>query len=58
MLLSSENEIKIADLGFSKSIERSVALTFAGTLAYMSPEIFKNFMEEVEYKPNVDVWYS
>ena len=57
MLLSSKNEIKIADLGTSKSIERSIASTFAGTLAYMSPEIFKNFVDEVEYKTNVDVWY-
>lgn len=57
MLLSSENEIKIADLGNSKSIEGSIASTFTGTLAYMSPEIFKSYSEDVEYKPNVDVWY-
>lgn len=58
MLLSSENEIKIADLGISKLMDRSVASTFAGTIIYMSPEMSKSCFEDVEYKPNVDVWYS
>ncbi len=57
MLLTGRNEIKLADLGLSKMMEKTHASTFAGSPVYMSPEIFKAQVLEIKYYPNTDVWY-
>ena len=51
--------IKIADLGVSKiiDIDRTNASTHAGTIPYMSPEVFLALTHDVKYYPNTDVWY-
>ena len=51
--------IKIADLGVSKVIDfdRTNASTHAGTIPYMSPEVFRAQIDDVQYYPNTDVWY-
>jgi serine/threonine protein kinase len=57
MLLTERNEIKLADLGWSKTMDKTHASTFAGSPAYMSPEVFKADVLETEYYPNTDIWY-
>ena len=56
MFLSGRNEIKLGDLGISKIMEETHASTHAGTLPYMSPEVFKAHVSDVKYYPNTDVW--
>ena len=57
ILLTGLNHIKLADLGVAKVMETTHATTHAGTLQYMSPEIFKaKFMEDIVYYPNTDIW--
>ena len=56
MLLNGNNEIKLGDLGLSKLIDKSHASTYAGTLPYMSPEVFKALSEDNIYYPNTDIW--
>ena len=56
MLLSGANEIKLADLGLSKNMEKSHASSFLGTKFYMSPEVFKAQFIESKYYPNSDIW--
>ena len=59
MLLSARNEIKIADLGLSKLMEKSYASSSrVGTPQYMSPEVFKLQYKDTKYYPNTDVWYG
>ena len=57
MLLTSRNEIKLADLGISKIMDKTHASTYAGSPAYMSPEVFKAQFMDVKYYPNTDIWY-
>ena len=57
MLLTAKDEIKLTDLGVAKLMENSGASTFAGTPTYMSPEVFKSFVLEINYYPNTDIWY-
>jgi len=54
VLLNSEETLKLADLGISKILESTVASahTFAGTKAYMSPEI----LDEGVYDCKTDIW--
>jgi len=54
--LSGRDEIKIGDLGISKIMENTHASTFAGTLPYMSPEVFKAQFMQSEYYPITDIW--
>jgi serine/threonine protein kinase len=56
MLLNGSNEIKLTDLGASKLMENSHVSTYAGTLYYMSPEVFKSQFEDNKYYPNTDTW--
>ena len=57
MLLSSENEIKLADLGSAKMVDKSGgASTYTGTPKYMSPEIFKAKVMDIKHYPNTDIW--
>ena len=56
MLLNGRDEIKLADLGVSKLMENTHASTHAGTLPYMSPEVFKAQFIDTIYYPNTDVW--
>ena len=58
MLLTETNEIKLADLGWSKIMDKSHASSFAGTPAYMSPEVFKAQFLDAKYYPNTDIWYE
>lgn len=58
MLLTAKDHIKLADLGQAKMMENSFATTFAGSVSYMSPEIFKSQFTSFGYFPNTDVWYS
>lgn len=57
MLLTARDHIKLADLGQAKMMENSCATTFAGSLSYMSPEIFKSQFMSFRYFPNTDIWY-
>jgi serine/threonine protein kinase len=57
MLLTERNEIKLADLGLSKIMDKTHASTYAGSPAYMSPEVFKADFFDTEYYPNTDIWY-
>ena len=57
MLLTRRNDIKLADLGVAKMMETTHATTHAGTLPYMSPEIFKALSEDgITHYPNTDIW--
>ena len=57
MLLTGRNELKLADLGLSKIMNKTHASSYAGTPAYMSPEVFKAQSMKISYYPNTDVWY-
>lgn len=54
VLLNSRGEVKIADFGVSKHLDKThgLANTFVGTLIYMSPERITN----KKYGHNCDVW--
>lgn len=53
MLLTSDDTIKLADLGVSKMMEGTEhASTIIGTRPYMSPEVHKG----TSYLSNTDVW--
>ena len=56
MLLSERNELKLGDLGLSKLMEKSHAVSYSGTPLYMSPEVFKTQVTVTKYYPNTDVW--
>ena len=58
MLLTERNEIKLADLGLSKIMDKTHASSFAGSPAYMSPESFKAQFMNIKYYPNTDIWYE
>lgn len=55
--MTARDQIKLADLGMAKSMEKSYASSYVGTKQYMSPEISKAQYENVKYSPNTDVWY-
>ena len=57
MLLTENNELKLADLGWSKIMNKTHASTYAGSPAYMSQEVFKAQFMRISYYPNTDVWY-
>ena len=57
MLLTGRDEIKLADLGLSKIMSKTHASSYAGSPAYMSPEVFKAQFMEMKYYPNTDIWY-
>jgi len=48
--------VKLADLGMTKFMLRSTAGTFAGTPAYMSPEMPKSENEYGKYSNKSDIW--
>jgi len=50
--------IKLADLGMAKFIEGSIAKSFAGTRAYMSPEVSNCENKEGEYTIKSDIWFE
>ena len=56
MFLNGRNEIKLGDLGISKIMENTHAITHAGTVIYMSPEVFKALYMDIIYYPNTDIW--
>jgi serine/threonine protein kinase len=66
ILLTQKNHIKLADFGLAIDLEKERAVTRAGTLDYMAPEVlrcpFKMFPEEnkhrddLRYDFSVDVW--
>ena len=56
MFLNGVNEIKLGDLGLSKLMVKSHASTLAGSIVYMSPEVFKAQFEETKYYPSSDIW--
>ena len=57
LLLTDKDEIKLTDLGVAKLMENTHASTYAGTPPYMSPEVFKAQVLEINYYPNTDIWY-
>lgn len=56
MLLTGKDDMKIGDLGVSKLMQSTHAATYAGTMAYMSPEVFRGQFEDLKYYPNTDIW--
>ena len=58
MWLSERNEIKLADLGLCKIMEKRHASLFTGTPMYMSPEVFNAQFMDTYYYPNTDIWYE
>ena len=54
ILLTHENVIKLADLGAAKVIKESLAKTYTGTVAYMSPEQRDGEI----YSFPTDIWYK
>ena len=52
ILVNSKGEIKIADFGVSGELLTSLANTFVGTSAYMSPERIQG----LQYSVQCDVW--
>ena len=55
-LLLKNNHIKLGDLGGSINYENSLIKTFAGTPAYMSPEMIRFETELVTITPKTDIW--
>ena len=54
ILISNNNSLKISDFGTWKPMsEKSAKMTFAGTVAWMAPEVIRN--EPCSEK--VDIWY-
>jgi len=58
MLLSSKDVIKLADLGIAKFAETSIASTYAGSPAYMSPEQFRCQFDHGNYTNKSDIWFK
>ena len=56
MLLNGRDEMKLADLGASKLMDNTYASTHAGTVPYMSPEMFNTQFIDTKYYPNTDIW--
>ncbi|XP_032812977.2 uncharacterized protein LOC116943840 isoform X1 [Petromyzon marinus] len=53
VLITHDDEVKISDFGTSKEMrEKSTRMSFAGTVAWMAPEVIRN--EPVSEK--VDIW--
>ena len=53
LLLDNENNIKLADFGFSNYYDSSLMSTWCGSPPYAAPELF----EGKEYNgPKVDIW--
>lgn len=53
MLITHDDLVKISDFGTSKElIDKSMKMSFAGTVAWMAPEVIRN--EPVSEK--VDIW--
>lgn len=54
MLITHDDLVKISDFGTSKELsDKSTKMSFAGTVAWMAPEVIRN--EPVSEK--VDIWY-
>ena len=58
MWLIERNEIKLADFGLSKVMDKTHASSYAGSPTYMSPEVFKAQFMDTYYYPNTDIWYE
>ncbi len=55
MLITHDDLVKISDFGTSKELrDKSTKMSFAGTVAWMAPEVIRN--EPVSEK--VDIWYD
>lgn len=53
MLITHDDLVKISDFGTSKELsDKSTKMSFAGTVAWMAPEVIRN--EPVSEK--VDIW--
>lgn len=53
VLVTSNDTVKISDFGTSKELsDKSTKMSFAGTVAWMAPEVIRN--EPVSEK--VDIW--
>ena len=51
--------VKIGDMGLSKITQNSLhAYTLAGTREYMSPEMYKCTLEEIQDANSESLWYS
>ena len=57
MLLTEEDVIKLADLGIAKFIGSTECRTYAGSPAYMSPDVLEAFFKKTPYTANIDIWY-
>ncbi len=54
VLVTQNDNVKISDFGTSKELsDKSMKMSFAGTVAWMAPEVIRN--EPVSEK--VDIWW-
>lgn len=61
MLLTKDNKLKLADFGLSKLLASgSIGKTYAGTPAYMSPELIrcKDVNATYSYSFKTDIWFD
>lgn len=59
MLLTKENKLKLADFGLSKLLASgSIGKTYAGTPAYMSPELIRCKDDNATYSYKTDIWFD
>jgi serine/threonine protein kinase len=56
ILLTKDNVIKLADFGLSKCVEASIASSVVGSIAYMSPQLIKCFIDSGTYTKKTDIW--
>lgn len=56
VILCWHYDVKLIDYGVAKIMEITHASTYAGTPAYMSPEVFMAQIMDTKYYPNTDVW--
>ena len=59
MLLTKDNKLKLADFGLSKLLASgSIGRTYAGTPAYMSPELIRCKDDKATYSYKTDIWFD
>lgn len=62
ILLTQQGKIKLTDMGIAKEHIQTTLnganSNGAGTVSYMSPEMFENISKQTKYSLNTDVWFD